>query len=438
MTRQRNWSFLLLLALLSATIGGSWASEATANGAVAMPPPTSTTTGSSSGGGGGNPIVQMAGYVKDSVVRTVEGCGQLWKNHKHCNELRAKQKEHREKIQMKWEMEGRMSKEEMKERLKSANGGITYGEYAFLVKGKEDRSKLMNMVFLMWGAPRFLPYALMFYPEMLPSPFSPLPSGSQRESGLEKLSRERSMAVVETLLQMEKDSKIIPAISKLNIFGRKAQEKQMDFMGMVGNATAKALMASGARGPFGAQVVTSTFDDAMYSTTEFTRAEKRLVTVPKAVIRGVSTAIEGPNFVNNFLPNFMARGKVVSHLKKVTDADEFLVNESIDLDTLESTHLIEACSERLIGGPRRSDEELRKSLGEWLNLSVVQPAARVQRTGEYFNSNLARLALLCYYAVDATRDPRSASYLPRLLYQGQVLSSPLAIEQDEEKSKKKK
>jgi hypothetical protein len=239
-------------------------------------------------------------------------------------------------------------------------------------------------------------------------------------------------------LNIEKDSKITPQLAKLNIFGKKAQEKQKQFMGMVSNATAKALSTSGARGPFGAQVVVSTIDDAMYSSTEFTRGEKRLATVPKAVVKGVSAAIEGPNPINSFLPNFMTRGKVVSHLKKVTDADEFLVNESIDLSTLESTHLLEACGERLIGGPGRSDDELRKSLGEWLNLCVVQPSTRVQQTGEYYNSNLARLALLCYYAVDATRDPRSASCLPRLLFQGQIVSSPIAGGQEEERPKKKK
>lgn len=422
-----------LLAVLLSTLDDAWAST-TANGAVSAPISSSPSTGSSSGG---NPIIQMAGYVKDSLVRTVEGCGQLWTNHKRCNQIREKQKEHKEKLQRQWEMEGRMDKDQVKERLKSVNGGISYAEYSFLIKGKEDRSKLMNMMFLMWGAPRFLPYALMFYPEMLPSPFSPLPSGSARESALEKLSRERSRAVIETLLNIERDSKVTPFISKLNIFGKKAQEKQLQFMETVGNLTSRALTTPGAQGSFGAQIVLGTLNENLYKSTEFTRAEMRLVGVPKTVMKGVAAAVEGPSPVNSFLPNFMTRGKVVGHLKKVTDADEFLVNEAVDLSTIESSHLVEACSERLIGGLGRSDEELRETLREWLDLAVVQPTARVQQTGQYYNANLARCALLCYHALDGTRDPRSASYLPRLLFQGQFLSLPMASGVDGKSRKKR-
>ena len=132
-------------------------------------------------------------------------------------------------------------------------------------------------------------------------------------------------------------------------------------------------------------------------------------------------AIDGPSALNEFvLPNFMRRGKICSHIKKISDGDEFLVGESIDLSTLDPTHLVDACNERCIGGPGRSDEELRECLGEWLKLSVVQPSERVQETSQFYNSNLARLSLLCYFGLDASRDARSTSYLPRLLYQGQM------------------
>ena len=379
---------------------------------------------------GGNPVVQLARYVKDSVVRTVDGCGLLWKNHGRCNDIRAKQRDHREKLQKKWEMEGRMTKEMMKEKLKAVNGGISYDEYAFLVKGKEDRGKLMNVMFLMWGAPRYLPYALMFYPDMLPSPFAPLPTASGRESGLERISRQRAHAVMKTLLNIEQDAKVVPSLAKINIFGKKKQERMMDSVQKMGEQASKLFSTPGARGSFGAQVCLNNLEHLFYRPDEFSRAEKRLVDVPKSILKGVTLAVDGPSPLNDFLPNFMRRGKVISHIKKISDGDEFLVGEAIDLSTIDSTHLVEACTERCIGGPGRSDDELRDCLGEWLKLSVVQPTDRVQETGHFYNSNLARLSMLCYYGLDASRDARSTSYLPRLLYQGQM--------HNEDKSRKNK
>ena len=122
----------------------------------------------------------------------------------------------------------------------------------------------------------------------------------------------------------------------------------------------------------------------------------------------------------------MNRGKLVSHLNKIAECDDFLVDQGIDLGSLDTAHLVEACSERLIGGLGRSDEELRECLSEWLNLSVIQPSEKA--AGKYYNANLAKFSLLCYNALDATRDERSASYLPRMLYQGQIQDTRTLIE----------
>ena len=131
----------------------------------------------SSDGSGGNVIFQLFGLVKDSLVRTVDGTKEMWGNHGRCKQIRSKQKEYREKLQKQWEFEEKgLTPKEMKQRLAKVNGGITYDEFVFLVKGQEDRGKLMNMFFLMWGAPRLFPYALMFYPEILPGPSGTLGS----------------------------------------------------------------------------------------------------------------------------------------------------------------------------------------------------------------------------------------------------------------------
>ena len=91
----------------------------------------------------------------------------------------------------------------------------------------------------------------------------------------------------------------------------------------------------------------------------------------------------------------------------------------------------------MIGGPNRSEDELRSNLQDWLNLVVTQPAARLQKAASakgatnpasssseltvpslYYNENLARLALMGYYSCVSVRDARSESVLPRLLFGG--------------------
>ena len=438
------------------------ASSSSASGTVATSPSSSVTSSETAasnagGSGGGNPIFQLVGFVKDSVVRTVNGSREMYRNHGRCNEIRSKQRDYRDKLKEQWEMEEKgLSRKELQQRLKSINGGITYDEYIFLVKGKEDRGKLMNLVFLMFGATKFLPYALMFYPDMLPSPLASLPdSGNSRETKLEKLSRQRSHAVMTTLLQLERDAKLVPTLSKLNIFGRKAQQQQLDKMQEFNQCMAKIFATPGARDVVGAQVVLNALDDQLYTppllltsstadntTTRggddstgggagsavavasspagsFTRAEQRLVQVPKPIIQGLTQALEGPSMFQNIQPHFMGRGKIVAHCQKVAEADMFLVNENVNLEDLSSPRLKEACNDRLIGCPRSTDEELRNGLKDWLQVAVVEPTNRTKRTGQAFNANLARAALLSYYSLEGTRDERSASYLPRILFQGQ-------------------
>jgi hypothetical protein len=141
-------------------------------------------------------------------------------------------------------------------------------------------------------------------------------------------------------------------------------------------------------------------------------------------------AVSGPNLFQKFMPNFLKRGQVLYHLQKLSEIDNFLVNENIDLMDLSTARLLEACSDRMIGGPGRTDEELRQQLAEWLELSVNQPARRIEKTKEYFNDNLARTALMSFYCIEGASDQRSTSFLPRLMYYGQ--------EENETKNKKKR
>lgn len=412
---------LLLLGVFSGLICQSTAS------AVAAPPVTAQKTE------GGNPVFQLVGYVRDSFVRAMDGTKEMWSNHGRCKEIRAKQNLYREKLKKEWEFEETgLSPRELKKKLQSVNGGITYDEFSFLSKGKEDRAKLMNMIFFMWGAPRLFPYALMFYPDILPAPFQPLPNESRYETKLEKASRQRTHIVIQALLSLEKEAQEVPALSKLNVFGKKKQQQRMEKMGKLGDEIGQMMTSPIAKDEPGAKMAMNALGNDLYKKDSIPRKEKRLVGVPQSVVLGLTKAVNGPNPFTSFQPNFLRRGTVLNHIQKIAEADKFLVNENVDLDALSTASLREACNERMIGGPGRTKEELRKGLADWLDLAVVEPSNRIAVSGEEFNENFARAVLLCYYAVDGARDARSSSALPRLLFSAPEESQ---MNEPEEKAK---
>jgi hypothetical protein len=406
----------LIVALLYASVPRSIGASTIA--APTVTTPTAAATKQADTGEGGNAIVQLFGYIKDSLVRTVDGSRELWRNHGRCNEIRAKQKDYREQLKKQWEFEEQgLTPQEVKKRLKNVNGGITYDEFMFLAKGKEDRAKLMNLLFLTWGAPRFLPYMLMFNQNMLPSPFSTLSEvSSTRETKLEKLSRQRTHAVIKTLLTIEDQARNVPALAKLNIFGRKKQERAMDDIERFGKACSDLMQRPEASSGDGAAMLLKSLEPKLFQD-EFDRASKRLVHIPKPILKGLVECMEGPSVINNILPNFMSRGKLVERITKITEADNFLVDEKVDLGSLSTARLLEACNDRLMGGPGRTDEELRSYLSGWLNLAVRQPNERVAETGKEYNGAVARAAMMSFYAAEGARDSRSASYLPKALLQ---------------------
>lgn len=362
-----------------------------------------------------NPVNQVVGYVKKSVVGTIDGCGELWSNHGRCNEIRKKIKLHRDVLQQDLISAGVLDKQEIKDKVKAVQGGITYDDYIFLQKGKEDRGKVLNMGFLMWGAPRFLPYAMMFNPNMLPSPFARHEKGST-ESASQQLSRERSAAVLQTLLAMEKSAVTSGMLAKVNIFGGKKRKQEQDQLLDLKTRAGRLMQQP----QVSSAHVMDCLEPHLYAA-NFTRSEQRLCQVPAAVVKGIGACVGGGGGIfASVLPTFLARGKILGHIRKVADADDFLLQANVDLASINYRLLKEACSERLIGGPGRSEEELRQHLDEWLNVVVRQPAekvAAVQKTGApcEFNDNLARMALMGYHSCLAVRDPRCASLMPRLL-----------------------
>lgn len=71
------------------------------------------------------------------MVRYATGMKELYTNHQRCNAIRQKQKDYREKLRKQWEFEeSTLTQTDLKARLAKVNGGITYDEFLFLVKGK--------------------------------------------------------------------------------------------------------------------------------------------------------------------------------------------------------------------------------------------------------------------------------------------------------------
>ena len=162
----------------------------------------------------------------------------------------------------------------------------------------------------------------------------------------------------------------------------------------------------------------------LYTSTPLTKQQKLLAgnIIPKQIMKGLSKAI-GADPLNKGSSPFGIG--TVKHIESVTLADEFLVNQGVDIDTINDQLLAEACSARLIGNPGWSTEERREALTSWLQETEIKPKERVTRyknSGDihvHYNANLARAALMCYNAVDGTRDVRSDARLTRTMYQGQ-------------------
>lgn len=432
-----------ILTTTSSSSGGAYASASASTGPQAISSASTLVASSSSEEappptGGRNPVVALVTYVKDSVVKTADSCGQLWKNHGKCKAIRQQQSAYRESIGEQWELQGLYAsenKKQVRQRLSKLQGGISYADYLFLQKGKEDRSKVMNLAFLMWGAPRFLPYALMFNPDMLPSTFTNDNKNSPYaiESPASRLARERSAAIVQALSNLEHQAKAGSGgnfISKMNIFGKKKQQEKQRQLVNVYDQTRQTLAAS-----LTPRMVLGKLERVLFqSDQDFARAEQRLCHVPPCIVQGMSNVISGKasaGALAALTPNFLQRGKVVNHLRKVAEADDFLIQANIDLDTIPPRVLLETCSDRMMGGPDCTPAELRHSLKEWLQMAVTEPAGKMAAQAAadgtpslFYNGNVARLALMAHFASQGARGVgRSEPTLPQLLLSGSKTSS---------------
>jgi hypothetical protein len=446
-----------------------------------------------------NPLMGVVLYLKNSFVRAADGGKEMISNYGECNRIRRKQQEFRAALRQQWLDDERITERPnvIKDRVSRIQGGINYEEYMFLQKGKDDRSKMLNLLFLSVAAPRYLPYLLMFNGnDMLPSPFHSFPeqrpkanksasSSSWTEADMTssvslqaRTSRERTAIVVETLLALEREvlqtlmpnkgpfsfltgggaNKLDVKAERLRGIHRIATQSLSDTLAPTDDMEDERFDESN-ESFSGARQLLSALDSQLYqSTGDFTRAEKRLCTVPSCLTKGIGRIISASASLGNptasgagggstggfggivdmLTPNIVRRSKVLGHLRKIEEADDFLTNPwtsirkpdgstvivnmndgsgdpSTDLvDSLNRRALREACRDRFIvippsvptlwngeqggksfGFPSRngrgqspspissatvqgpSEDELRQHLRDWLRLAVHEPAARM-------------------------------------------------------------
>ena len=272
---------------------------------------------------------------------------------------------------------------------------------------------------------------------MMPSPFA-------KRKDTNEISRERCHAVITTLLDIERGARVAPWSSKLNPFGRKATERAMERLDSLIGMGCTHMMENGAHGPNGGKMLLEKLKPYLYTSQPLSKQQRLLLSgniFPKQFMKGLAKAISADPLNKGSSPFGIGP---IKHIESVTLADEFLVDQEIDLDSINSALLEEACSARLIGGPGWTDEERRVALMSWLQETEITPREMMKkkdtvevggvdigRGGDdgggdnnvlHFNGNLARAALMCYNAVDATRDSRADSRLLRSMYQGQQKS----------------
>lgn len=238
-------------------------------------------------------ISQKKGNVVGEMISSfTEPFKELYRDHQNCNRIRKKQNLHKASLKAEWESLG-MDSKEIRAKLKESSGGITYEEFRCLQKGKSDTGKSGTFIFYVLAFPKFWPYMVMFNKQnILPSQFTKN-DDYFRESKLEALSRERSHAVLETLMNLEKNSHV-PGF-KLNPFTPKT--KQMEkFHGVVG-ALVEALESNP-----GPDYVMKKFEKKMFMRDKPEAKALRLVEFPDYLTSGLARTLSaGTSMISLFI-----------------------------------------------------------------------------------------------------------------------------------------
>ncbi|GMI15224.1 hypothetical protein TrVE_jg237 [Triparma verrucosa] len=317
---------------------------------------------------------------------------------------------------------------DIRSRYKSDATSVSYDEFSLMQRGVEDRWKVLNVMSLMFFASDVAPYALMFYPTMLPSTFSSrfyVPAeGEETQTGpspayiqeLVQSDLNRAHAVVESMLSLERSCVKPSFLEGLNPFGKSASQKKMSSLRSVSQIVKNMMHLK-------PQNALAELEQFAFHPDPTSRKVQRFAHAPKPLISGLAKC-------NNVgvgpipLPNFMLRAQLVKHMDKLESYDSYLLSQlskSPDfLDTLSASCIIELGSDRCVLSTSHSVRDVREGVRTWLENAGRQEGYEgvVVEERRRFVKVLGKAIMLGVNCVQGVREERGESELVREMFRG--------------------
>jgi hypothetical protein len=309
-----------------------------ANAAIMTPPRVavvaSASTRGSSGDGGGYSISNIKSSVVKSVKRVLTGFRVLIPNIKEYQKL-------------------------SKIRKKQGDSFLSYSDFEKIQQGKEDFYKGLRLAFTIPLAPEFSFYSYLVSPMLAfsnPWAWRSLPSSFDSD---EDDLRERARIMHERRYAGLLSS--VAAFQKQMVDDHETttRKKREDQYGLLEEALMNCQNTEKA---FATLIpwMKSPLKDSK-------KMQLNLAWVPGAAIKDVIKALGMDGVPDLPLVRRLNVGELGRHLDKIRESDKFLAKKGVS--ELESDELERACFARCIYTKRRSDNDLRKELRQWLRLA---------------------------------------------------------------------
>ncbi|CAM9649574.1 unnamed protein product [Pylaiella littoralis] len=318
--------------------------------------------------------------------------------------------------------------QDIRKRVKAGHAK-TYAEHAHLERGATDRRKLLQYVIAYSISPKNFVYVIWYVPGLLPSTFE---KPHRVRANYHRLALDRATATLEGLAGLE--NQLLKADAAFMGKPRRAGSrpvKKMERLEMQREKVVGILEASSKREvfeQFQEHMVVPVPPVPLPEKASKKRGKKQKQEklklppaargVPNAAIKalGKGTGLSGWWHVS---PGFYVRYCLSERLKDLGRADDVL--RTVSLESLDDRDLREACNARAIdvgnrlGGDSDSNE-LRRSLGEWLELTSPEVAAGKELGPDMvFLPDRARLLGLGLNCLESSRQGRAAELSRKVL-----------------------
>jgi hypothetical protein len=210
---------------------------------------------------------------------------------------------------------------------KQNSTAMPYKSFAAMKRYEMDRSRAINLVFLMTFSTEYFPYFVMYNPSLLPTTFQKRyhsPEESKRGIASEQVSNEtkatnrrRLESAIKLGMSLETSCTKPPFLVSLNPFGRAAAQQRMDANQLLVDGVKEALGDTSSKG-----VIEKLLPYAYYNATTH---KSGLDAFPSALTRTISSLFLGESFYTPALPEFVVRSQVRSYMKGIGEIDDFFL-----------------------------------------------------------------------------------------------------------------